>query len=653
MGALKMSGVGRGILYSGIVTQAVDAAAESYIEAAGISGTKATEIRRLFSELRKINLIQPNFFTPENLPQSVLKALYPCQGSTLLAKSLNALDPRDADAAFRITWPNSAEVTSAGIKLLATSSQYGDTHFNTFTHLNASQQWSYGAYLNDEAAISSTAAIMSNWNSSTSETQLYLSGNGGSVVSDAYSAASRLSIVITKPKYGYISNSVGGGFHKVFKDAVEIGSMVFTPATLPNYNVYIGALNNRNTPQNFLTNTIKFGHIAGYITPEAMIQFHKVVDMFLFLSNNNLETFEVTTNEDADFIYNYISLTTVFEREGKILGFKDNALYLSTDNGVTYSRRGFLNIGTDEINFAYIFQNGNISFATKNKMYFSPDNLKTITEITVKDIDGGNLNTTYPGNIFANLMIDKPVYIDGNEILIWSNYGNTNGNFNESNIFFTKDQGRSIKVVYKFGQNPSYGSYGDPSNASIIRHVHAVDYSPYNNKFYIKTGDGEGECKLIEGSYNSISDTWAFNLLQSSGINSIWKMAQHAFVGNNVYWMSDSAVLRTLYKTTLADIANQSSFIQLYSNANEPGTCLYVEEDGSLIGAITYDNIVYRKIIISKNFGQTIIQKTMTMPITNSIVIRGTPRNENGFYRFNIMTTSLSMKNGTMFIKIK
>ena len=68
--------------------------------------------------------------------------------------------------------------------------------------------------------------------------------------------------------------------------------------------------------------------------------------------------------------------------------------------------------------------------------------------------------------------------VDGKEMLVWGNYCNVMGGAVPVNIFYSTDNGQTVKIAYAFGQNPYYrdngargGStgtlLGDPDNPVI------------------------------------------------------------------------------------------------------------------------------------------------------------------------------------------
>src|SRR6188768_568851 len=63
------------------------------------------------------------------------------------------------------------------------------------------------------------------------------------------------------------------------------------------------------------------------------------------------------------------------QRDNKAFGFGDGKIYLSEDNAKTWAHTGEFADAKD-ITLSVILKNGNVLFATQNKLFLSTDNLK-------------------------------------------------------------------------------------------------------------------------------------------------------------------------------------------------------------------------------------------------------------------------------------
>ncbi|GAB3638755.1 hypothetical protein GCM10027422_43450 [Hymenobacter arcticus] len=102
----------RAVLTSGLV----DPDAAAFGTAAGLANTGHQEAVNQLVRALKISNVWPK-----------LRALYPMVGGTARAHALNLKDPRDDDAAFRLTFPNGATHSALGAGWDG-ATQYADTH---------------------------------------------------------------------------------------------------------------------------------------------------------------------------------------------------------------------------------------------------------------------------------------------------------------------------------------------------------------------------------------------------------------------------------------------------------------------------------------------------------------------------------------------
>jgi hypothetical protein len=190
------------------------------------------------------------------------------------------------------------------------------------------------------------------------------------------------------------------------------------------------------------------------------------------------------------------------QRGNRAFAIGNGQVLFSEDNAKTWAGRADF-ADSENIMFSSILGNGNIVFATLTKIYLSNDNLRTYREIIVRDRDGSVYlphapsDPNKPGSYFYSLDGVHTCDVDGEEMLIWGNYCNVRHGAAPSNIYYSIDQGETVKIAYSFGQNPSFqqegatpASYlGDPDNPVLCRHVHSVAYNPVEKAFYACTGD--------------------------------------------------------------------------------------------------------------------------------------------------------------------
>ena len=363
------------------------------------------------------------------------------------------------------------------------------------------------------------------------------------------------------------------------------------------------------------------------------------------------------------------------QRENKSFGFADGKIFLSEDNSHTWPHEtAFLD--AKHIVFSCILKNGNILFSALAKLYLSTDNLKTYRQIIVKGSDGSDyiphtpVNPDHPGWYFHSLSGVDTWEVNGSEMLVWGNYCNVIDGASPVNIYYSTDNGETVKIAYSFGQNPyirDNGSggggkigrlLGDPDNPTICRHIHCVTYNPVEDAFYACTGDGtkpEGhECHWLRGTYDAGKDQWDWKVIISDVSNSRYKCGGINFVDGRLYWISDSngpkPYDRGIFSCDPADIANPEKHTRLFNPGVESANMII--QDGVILAshcapASTMDT----GIIVSLDMGKTWAQYDLK-EFGKRSPCRIHKKNSEGWFRVDLRSSWVTPKD-MMFIKPK
>ena len=317
------------------------------------------------------------------------------------------------------------------------------------------------------------------------------------------------------------------------------------------------------------------------------------------------------------------------QRGHRAFAFTDRQLCLSEDNGQTWSRRADF-ADARHITFSYFLRNGNILFATQNRLFLSTDHLSTFSPVTVRDSQGAEYlphtprNPANPGWYFHTLSGVSSWDIGGREILVWGNYCSVIEGAAPVNIYYSTDSGRTVKIAYAFGQNPYYrddGSggggpggtpLGDPNNSVFCRHIHSVAYNPAENAFYACTGDhdqAEGyECHWLRGVYDWDTDRWSWRVLVSDKLNSRYKSGGINFVEGTLYWISDANGPephdRGIFKCAPADLANPKAHTLLFNPKYECGIMI-IQDPIILATHLAPASPFSTGVILSTDLGRT------------------------------------------------
>ncbi|WP_145074291.1 hypothetical protein [Aureliella helgolandensis] len=296
------------------------------------------------------------------------------------------------------------------------------------------------------------------------------------------------------------------------------------------------------------------------------------------------------------------------QRDHKAFGFDQENIFLSEDNGHTWTHRAAFP-DAENITFSCILKNGNILFATRQKLFLSTDNLATYRQITVTDRNGQDylphtpVDPDQPGWYFHPLDGEHTWDVQGKEMLVWGNYCNVIGGAVPVNIYYSTDNGETVKIAYSFGQNPKFQQtgatpetmLGNAANPLVARHIHGVTYNPVENAFYTCTGDidrGFGnECHWLRGTYEAASDTWDWNVLVSVNSDSRFKSGGINFVDGQLYWAADANGPkvgpkhdRGIFRCAPEDITNKAAHTRLYDMEFESANMII--QDGVILSAL-------------------------------------------------------------------
>ncbi len=319
------------------------------------------------------------------------------------------------------------------------------------------------------------------------------------------------------------------------------------------------------------------------------------------------------------------------QRDNKAFGFGDGQIVLSEDSGKTWPHRAAFAEAAN-ITFSCILKNGNILFATRERIFLSTDNLKSHRPVQVQRRDGSPyfphppVDPKLPGWYFHSLDGEHTWDVNGQEMLVWGNYCNVVGGAVPVNIYYSTDSGQTIKVAYSFGQNARFQQkgakpgtlLGAAGNPVICRHVHCVAYNPDENAFYACTGDidrGIGkECHWLRGTYDARADAWDWKVVLSVDSDSRFKSGGINFVDGKLYWISDANGPkvgprhdRGIFTCAPADLANRAAHTLLFNPEFESANLII--QDGVMIASHCAPASTYATgFIYSPDMGKTWVQ---------------------------------------------
>jgi hypothetical protein len=259
--------VSSGVISSGIISGGLDTDAQAFIDAAGI-----TNIQQRYAINKLVLQAKGHGWWNK------CNAIYPMVGGTAASHKFNLKDPRDLDAAFRLsfqgTWTHSA--TGA---LPDGSTAYADTFMSASAVLT-----------NNDTHLSYYSRT--NVNNGTNATELGSSGGPGTIqilirVSDAFGVSMYqafgsefLTGSNTNSACYFMGSRTSSTSLAAYKNGALVGSNTLPVAgSLSTAKIYLAALSNGNTPQNFCPRECAFATIgAGIDSTLAAIMYGDIQD---------------------------------------------------------------------------------------------------------------------------------------------------------------------------------------------------------------------------------------------------------------------------------------------------------------------------------------------------------------------------------------
>ena len=363
------------------------------------------------------------------------------------------------------------------------------------------------------------------------------------------------------------------------------------------------------------------------------------------------------------------------QRGRRAFAFGDGKIFLSEDDGHSWGRSAAFP-EAEHITFSIILKDGDVLFATREKLFLASDGLTTIRPIVVKDRHGRDYlphtpkDPSQPGWYFHSLDGVHTWDVDGNEMIVWGNYCNVVGGPVPVNIYYSTDGGKTVKIAYSFGRNPAFQQkgakpeefLGDPENPVVCRHVHSVMYHPAERAFYACTGDidrGHGhEVHWMRGTYDAKTDTWDWKILISVNSNSRYKSGGISFVDGLLYWAADAngapaadgSYDRGIFRCAPADLTDPSKHTRLFDARFEMANLL-IEDGFMFAGHCAPASTLKTGLAVSSDLGKTWAEYDLAEYGPRS-PLRFQPKNGEGWFRMDLRKGWID-RGEVLFIKPK
>jgi hypothetical protein len=248
----------------------------AFITAASITdNTQKTAVNTLVTDLKTANI------------WTKMHALYPFVGGSATSHKYNLKDPRDLDAAFRLTFNGGWTHSSTGALPNGTTA-YADTNLNTSLRLTPNNL-SIGLYTNTNRVADTSPSKIAYGNTDNNITyipltQFYLRTSTNQLLSDLGDFNyGRVSGTNTDTAGFYVNTRTANNSMKVFKNNTLFGSSTTTNPTntLPNSNLYFAAFNESGSSAiNFEIIDFQFSYVSDGLSDTEAANLYTAVQLF-------------------------------------------------------------------------------------------------------------------------------------------------------------------------------------------------------------------------------------------------------------------------------------------------------------------------------------------------------------------------------------
>jgi hypothetical protein len=249
-----MIGIGKSLFKSNIKAvsgAALDPSAQAFITAAGITdATQKSAVNQLV-----LNLKSANIWTK-------MKAIYPILGGSASTHKWNLKDPRDLDAAYRLTFATGWTHSSTGMTPNGTSA-YADTFLIPNSSLTPNYNH-YSVYVRTDQTLN--AVPLGAYTDSSTINQLNISTNSGLIYYTG-SISTELLSALTDSKGFFIGTTRANNDRKTFKNGIQQKSLTtIVNTSYSSFKMYLGARNLAGSANSYTTQQISFSSIGDGLT---------------------------------------------------------------------------------------------------------------------------------------------------------------------------------------------------------------------------------------------------------------------------------------------------------------------------------------------------------------------------------------------------
>ena len=215
---------------------------------------------------------------------SKMKAIYPFVGGTASTHKWNLKDPRDVDAAFRLTFTGGWTHSSSGAEPNGTNA-YANTYLNPSTQLTTSSG-AFGFYCNINSTPTNNDCEIGAVNADVTQAiLLYIrdlrSDQYRTVADIGTNGTSTINVAQTSSEGFFLSKRTSSGDFKVYKNSTQIGSNTTTDTSaFPNFNIFVSAANYDGGPIQYSPKRTAFITIGDGLTDTDAANLYTIVQKY-------------------------------------------------------------------------------------------------------------------------------------------------------------------------------------------------------------------------------------------------------------------------------------------------------------------------------------------------------------------------------------
>ena len=257
-----------------------DADVIAFIKATGITGgTEFSAINYLVLDLKNKGL------------WTKINTLYPFVGGTATTHKYNLKDPRDLDAAFRITFAGGVTHNSDGVTFDGING-FGNTHLIPSNNFALNSECLFAYSRTSAAGATTVSADMGAANTITQRDLLQIRTSANYMVTSINSTSSggNISTTNTDGQGFYTSSRTSSTDLRHFKNGSQLGSTNVTAnnGARSNLKLYIGARNLSNAGNNFVNRNFALMGTSSGLTSTEVSTLYTIVQQYQTILNRQV-----------------------------------------------------------------------------------------------------------------------------------------------------------------------------------------------------------------------------------------------------------------------------------------------------------------------------------------------------------------------------